>query len=78
MAYVKNWLHCVWGTKNRIPFLSGNLIKDLIDHIKTNGKSHLPNVRRYIKNQAEHHSKKSWEEEYQDLIEEYGFDRFPG
>jgi len=144
MAYVKNWLHCVWGTKNRVPFLSVNLIADLIDHIRTNGKekgiyidalngykehmhclisldpdqtlskvmqlikgessywinknkltkkkfgwaveyfavsiseSHLHNVRRYIKNQAKHHSRKSWEEEYQDLIEEYGFDRFPG
>jgi putative transposase len=144
MAYVKNWLHCLWGTKSRIPYLSGNIISDVINHIKMNAKgkgiyidtlnghkehlhclislnpdqtlskviqlikgessfwinknkltkikfewadeyfgvsiseSHLPKVRGYIKNQAVHHSRKSWEEEYKSLIEEYGFDRFPG
>ena len=143
MAYVKNWLHCVWGTKNRVPFLSENLAIEIIKHIKINAKekgiyidtlnghkehlhclislgpdqtlskviqlikgessfwinkkrlskyrfewaveyfgvsiseSHLPRVRKYIKNQEEHHRKKSWEEEYTDLINEYGFNKFP-
>jgi REP element-mobilizing transposase RayT len=36
MSYVKNWLHCVWGTKNRLPFLSGEIKNDVLDHIKTN------------------------------------------
>ena len=36
MAYVKNWLHCVWGTKNRIPFLKGRMKYEMIDHILEN------------------------------------------
>jgi putative transposase len=38
MAYVKNFLHCVWGTKNRIPFLQGKMKLDLIEHIRSNAK----------------------------------------
>jgi putative transposase len=33
MPYVKNWLHCVWGTKNRVRFLSGNIKDDVVKHI---------------------------------------------
>ena len=38
MAYVKNWLHCVWGTKSRIPFLKNEIKKEVLDHIKENAK----------------------------------------
>jgi putative transposase len=38
MAYVKIWLHCVWGTKNRTPFLTKKILSDLIDHIRTNAE----------------------------------------
>jgi REP element-mobilizing transposase RayT len=38
MAYVKNWLHCVWGTKNRYPFLKGEFKRILINHIIENSK----------------------------------------
>ena len=38
MAYVKNWLHCVWGTKDRLPYLSEKIIHDVISHIKINAK----------------------------------------
>jgi REP element-mobilizing transposase RayT len=38
MAYVNNWIHCVWGTKNRVPFLNDQLKSDLINHIRTNTK----------------------------------------
>ena len=38
MAYVKIWLHCVWGTKSRTPFLTKKILSDLIDHISTNAK----------------------------------------
>lgn len=38
MALVKNWLHCVWGTKNRIPFLGGRVKFDIIEHIRANAK----------------------------------------
>ena len=144
MAYVKNWLHCVWGTKKRIPYLSKDIRKKVIEHIKVNAKekdiyidsingyhehlhclislspdmtlskviqllkgessfwvnrnkltklkfewaveyyavsvseSHVPDVRRYIIRQEEHHQRKSWQEEYDEFIKKYGFDRFPG
>jgi REP element-mobilizing transposase RayT len=144
MAFVKNWLHCVWGTKNRHPYLIENIKDETINHILYNAKSkniyidsingykehvhclislnpdkslsdviqlikgessywinkqkitrfkfewaveyfgvsvsesQLNNVRHYIKNQEEHHRKETWEDEYNKLITEYGFDRFPG
>jgi REP element-mobilizing transposase RayT len=39
MAYVKNWLHCVWGTKNRIHFLLPERRYEIINHIRTNAGS---------------------------------------
>ena len=38
MPYVKNWLHCVWATKIRTPYMLGDLKFDLINHIRTNAK----------------------------------------
>jgi REP element-mobilizing transposase RayT len=38
MSYVKNWLHCVWGTKNRVPFLNHEIRIKLIRHIKENAR----------------------------------------
>lgn len=38
MAYVRIWVHCVWGTKNKIPFLNKDNKNIIIDHIKTNAK----------------------------------------
>lgn len=139
MSYVRIWLHCVWGTKNRIPFLNSDNKKLILDHIKENAntkgvfidfinghsehihciislntdqqlsniiqlikgessfwinKNHLTQgkfewadeyfavsvsesqisaVRDYIKNQEEHHRKKSWEEEYDQFIRKYHF-----
>lgn len=136
MSYVKNWLHCVWGTKNRLPFLTREVKYDILDHIRQNAKeksiyidslnghtehihclislnpdqslshviqlikgessfwinsnrmtkykfvwavdyfavsvseSHIQRVRRYIRNQEEHHRKKSWDEEYNEFINE--------
>jgi putative transposase len=144
MPYVKNWLHCVWGTKNRAKFLLGDTKFDVINHIRENARvkgiyidflngytehlhcllslnhdqslskvmqlikgessfwinknslirykfewaeeyfgisiseSHLPNVRGYIKNQEQHHKIKTWEEEYDELIDKYGFNKFQG
>jgi putative transposase len=134
MSYVKNWLHCVWGTKDRVPFLNPEIRNKVISHIKENARekgiyidsinghrehlhclislnpdqslskvimlikgessfwinkhkhtgykfewaedyygasvsgSHLNKVREYIRTQEEHHRKKSWEEEYNELI----------
>jgi putative transposase len=144
MAYVKNWLHCVWGTKNRLPFLKGQVKMELIDHIRTNasekgihidfinghhehlhclirlspdqalskviqlikgessywinktgrtnlkfewaveyfaaslGEKDLPGVRSYIKNQDEHHRIKSWDDEYNEFLSQYGFGDMQG
>lgn len=38
MAYVKIWIHAVWGTKNRFPYLAGDIKKQVIDHIRENAK----------------------------------------
>jgi putative transposase len=38
MAYVKIWLHCVWGTKNRTNSLTNELMSELTNHIKNNAK----------------------------------------
>ena len=38
MAYVRIWLHCVWGTKYRTRRLTGEVLPKLIEHIKSNAK----------------------------------------
>ena len=144
MAYVKNWLHCVWGTKNRVPFLRPEKKYEIINHIRTNAaskgiyidflnghtehlhclllldcdqtlskviqlikgesshwinknqlvktrfewadeyfgvsvsESHINSVRDYIKNQEEHHRKRTWEEECDEFIKLYGFNKNQG
>ena len=41
-------------------------------------ESVLPNVRKYIINQDEHHRVKSFSEEYNSFIEKYGFSEYVG
>ena len=142
MSYVKNWLHCVWGTKSRIPFLKNEIKNEALDHIKANAKikgiyidiinghsehlhclislhpdqalsdvirlmkgessfwinknhitkhkfswaeeyfavsvseSHVPRVRSYIRNQEEHHRKKTFAEEVKEFLEAYNAEQF--
>jgi REP element-mobilizing transposase RayT len=38
MSYVRIWLHCVWATKNRVPLLTKEKKKLVIEHIKQNAK----------------------------------------
>lgn len=38
-------------------------------------ESHIYAVNEYIKNQEEHHRKKSWEDESNEFIDKYGFIR---
>jgi putative transposase len=144
MPYVKNWLHCVWSTKNRTHFLIGKMKYEVINHIRSNAKtkniyidylnghsehihcllslnpdqslskvmqlikgeasywinkkaltkfkfewaeeyfgisvseSNLPKVREYIRNQEEHHKLKTWEEEYNEFLKQYGFEKLQG
>lgn len=39
MSHVKIWVHTVWGTKNRYPFLTKEIKTKVIDHIRENAKS---------------------------------------
>ncbi len=41
-------------------------------------ESILDKVRNYIKNQEEHHTKKTFQEEYDEFMEKYGFKKFKG
>ena len=41
-------------------------------------ESMLVIVRNYIKNQEQHHSKKTFQEEYDEFIRKYGFEKFNG
>jgi hypothetical protein len=36
----------------------------------------LDKVREYIKNQEEHHTKKTFLQEYDEFIDKYGFEKF--
>jgi REP element-mobilizing transposase RayT len=142
MGYIKIWIHIVWTTKNREPFLTDDIRKQVFDHIRKNAivkgiytdfingylehvhclislgagqntdkivmllkgessfwinknrlirekfewqneyfavsisESAANRVRNYIKNQEEHHRKKSFQQEYDEFIGKYGFDKF--
>ncbi len=143
MPYIKVWIHFVWSTKHRIPFMKTREMRQTIfNHIRENAKekgiyidfingytdhvhclvslgidqsmskimqllkgessfwinkngiceekfewqdeyfaisvseSIVDRVRNYIKRQEEHHQKKTYAQEYNELIEKYGFEKF--
>jgi putative transposase len=142
MGYIKLWVHLVWTTKSREPFLTKDIRKQILDHLLTNAidkgiyidfingylehvhclvslgsgqnidkivmllkgessywinknklirkkfewqdeyfavsvsESAVNRVRDYIKNQEEHHRKKSFQQEYDEFMRKYGFDKF--
>lgn len=143
MPFVSIYIHFVWSTKNRVPYLETEEIRAAMwQHIKDNGKakgifidfvnghrehchclvslgadqtiskvmqlikgesafwfnkqgfikdklewqdeyfavsvsqSILNTVRNYIKNQEEHHRKKTFQREYEEFIERYNFQKF--
>ena len=142
MGYIKIWVHLVWTTKNREPFLTKDIRKQILDHLLKNAidrgihidfingylehvhclvslgsgqnidkivmllkgessywinknklirqkfewqneyfavsvsESAVNRVRDYIKNQEEHHRRKSFQREYDEFIHKYGFDKF--
>lgn len=39
MAFIKIWVHTVWSTKNRIPFLEKEIRKEVFEHIKANAQA---------------------------------------
>ena len=140
MPFIKVYIHFVWSTKNREPFLSTKEIRQTVwEHMRENAfkkgihldfingysdhchclismgaeqtmskvmqlikgessfwinkqgltkdkfewqdeyfaiavsESRINIVREYIKNQEEHHSRKTYKEEYDEYIEKYGF-----
>ncbi|MFV7235783.1 IS200/IS605 family transposase [uncultured Flavobacterium sp.] len=143
MSFIKVYIHFVWSTKNRAPFLTTPEIRKTVwNHIRKNakekgihidfingykdhchclislgvdqtiqkvmqlikgessfwinkqnlildkfewqdeyfavsiGESVLDRVRNYIKNQEQHHSKKTFQEEYDEFIIKYGFHKY--
>ena len=141
MSYIKILVHCVWSTKNRIPFLKDEIREKVIFHILDNarkkgiykdhinghyehihalislggkqnisdimhlikgecsfwinknnlvkgrfewqddfysvsiGISQLETIRKYIRNQNEHHKRISFNDELEKMIEEYHFEK---
>ena len=60
-----------WFNKNKLS--SQKLIWQKEYFAVSVSESHVNRVRNYIANQEEHHKKKSWEEEYDEFIKNYGF-----
>lgn len=145
MPFVKVYIHFVWSTKNRYPFLYSKELRSRVwKHIRENAKekgifidfingysdhchclvsfgvdqsiqkvmqlikgessywinkndlinerfewqdeyfavsvseSIIDKVREYIKNQEKHHSKKTFQDEYDEFIIKYGFENYKG
>jgi len=143
MSLIKIYIHCVWSTKNREPYLESKELRTKVwKHIRENAKekgifvdfvngynnhchclislgvdqtiqkvmqlikgessywinknkltkekfgwqdeyfavsvseSMIERVRNYIKNQEQHHAKKSFQQEYDEFIDKYGFEKF--
>lgn len=38
MSYIKVYVHYVWSTKNRFPFLTDGIRKEVFNHIRENAK----------------------------------------
>ena len=38
MSFIKVYVHFVWSTKKRIPFLTNNIRQDVFNHIRENAK----------------------------------------
>ncbi len=140
MPYIKVWLHLVWSTKNRLPFLTNEIRQTVFEHIRQNAKqkdifldcvngytdhihclvslsndqtiskllqlikgessfwinkqnlcasafqwqeeyfavsvshSQVQKVRNYIYDQENHHQKKTFQQEYEMFIKNYGFE----
>ncbi len=139
MPFIKVWVHLVWATKKREPFLTKDIRQQVFKHIRENGvekgihvdfvnghvdhvhclisldaeqtlskimqllkgesahwinknnlteekfewqdeyfavsvsESGINRVREYIKNQEAHHAKKTFQQEYDEFMEKYGF-----
>ncbi len=74
MAYVRVWIHAVWGTKDRYPYLNKE-VKTLPRHdeyyASSVSESAIEKVRAYISSQEEHHKKTTFKQEYDEFMAEY-------
>lgn len=64
-----NWLNKEYSTKEKIQWQDDYFAVSV-------GQSQLARVRDYIRNQEEHHRKKSFEEEVKEFMEKYGWTKF--
>ncbi len=51
MPWVKVWIHFVWSTKNREPFLTGKIRQKVFQHIRENAREkgiHLDFIGGYV------------------------------
>jgi hypothetical protein len=85
-SYAAVWLHIVFGTKNRLPFLNDAIRPELHAYVATVLKnldcpallafsvspSRVETVRRYIARQAEHHRRMTFQEEFEELRRRHG------
>ncbi len=39
MSFIRIWLHCVWTTKDRTPYLKNQIRNEVISHIRENAKA---------------------------------------
>ena len=142
MPFIKVWIHLVWSTKNREPYLDKSIRQNVFAHIKENARkkdiyidfingytdhvhclislgldqtiaktvqllkgessfwinkqqltkqhfewqdeyfavsvseSVVDKVRDYIRQQEEHHKHKTFQQEYEEFISKYGFEKF--
>jgi REP element-mobilizing transposase RayT len=60
-----------WFNKSRLSQLKLNWQKEYF--AVSVSESQVDSVKKYISNQEKHHKKKTWEEEYNEFIEKYGF-----
>ncbi|NJK98574.1 MAG: IS200/IS605 family transposase [Bacteroidales bacterium] len=140
MSFIKIYIHAVWATKDRNPYLNTPIKKKVIEHIKeyakeknifidhingdvehihclismnadqniatiinllkgesshwinkqmlteskfgwqdeyfavSVGQSQIEDIRRYIRNQEEHHKKKTFQQEYEEFMKNYHFE----
>ncbi len=79
-TYTSLYYHFTFSTKNREPWISQEMESRAWRYIGgiarnfTVSKSSVPDVIEYIRNQREHHRKKTFQEEYLELLKKHDVD----
>ena len=66
-TYTQIHIHAVFAVQNRLSWIHKDWKEELY-------KSQLPRVIRYIKNQEKHHSRKTFTEEYLEILDKFNVD----